>query len=291
METQNYTPCAFITGGSHGIGAGVVKVLAREGYDVAFTYNSRAAEAEQLAEAVRAETGRRCFYYQASLQERDVPVAVTERAITDLGRLDVLVCNAGVTRHNLLTLTDADFIDGVYNPNFRSYVLCAGAAARHMRDNGIRGSIVFISSTRGLRAYATDAIYGGLKAAVNRACESFALELSQYGIRCNVIAPGGTATQGDPDDPNFTNYAFAKKVPLGRLGHPYEIGHAIAFLSSEKAAYITGVTLKIDGGLVLPGMPEDGREENGWNYGLDRFSAYLTERYEAKQQEKAAQNQ
>lgn len=89
------TKCAFVTGGSRGIGSGVVKVLAREGYDIAFTYHSAEEEAKEMSEYVKG-LGRRCFYYQASLEERDVPTRVTRQAIQDLGRLDVLVNNAGL---------------------------------------------------------------------------------------------------------------------------------------------------------------------------------------------------
>ena len=115
------TKCAFVTGGSRGIGSGVVKVLAREGYDIAFTYHSAEEEAKEMSEYVKG-LGRRCFYYQASLEERDVPTRVTRQAIQDLGRLDVLVNNAGVTRHNLVTEMDADFIDFVYGVDFRNYI-------------------------------------------------------------------------------------------------------------------------------------------------------------------------
>lgn len=275
METIQ--KCAFVTGGSHGIGEGIVRVLAREGYDIAFTYYSRAEEAAVVAEHVRAE-GRRCFYYQASLQERDVPIAVTEQAIKDLGRLDVLVCNAGVTRLNLLTTMDADFLDEMYSLDFRSYLLCAKAAACHMREQKIPGLIVFITSTRGKRAYPQDAVYGALKAGLNRACESIALELSRFGIRCNTIAPGATATNGDYEDPDMEmtkRGAFSPKIPLRRYGHPYEIGHAVAYLASKEAAYITGVTLKMDGGLTLPGMPEVAGDEIKWTTDLDAFEERL----------------
>lgn len=274
---ENTNKCLFVTGGSRGIGAGCARVFASKGYDVAFTYHSEESEAAKVAEEIRA-MGRRCFYYQASMQDRDVPTEVTRRAIADLGRLDTLICCAGLTRHNLLTLTDPQFIDEVYALNYRAYVLCAAEAARYMQENGVKGSILFISSTRGERAYATDAIYGGFKAALNRSAQSFALELSQYGIRVNVIAPGGTVVRGDLD----TSVYFAKKVPLGRLGHPNDIGSAAYFLASDEASYITGVTLRVDGGLILPGMPEDSREENGWRPDMEMMKKYLLSHREVK---------
>ena len=288
------TKCAFVTGGSRGIGSGVVKVLAREGYDIAFTYHSAEEEAKEMSEYVKG-LGRRCFYYQASLEERDVPTRVTRQAIQDLGRLDVLVNNAGVTRHNLVTEMDADFIDFVYGVDFRNYILCTGEAARHMIENHIKGSIFFITSTRSMRAYPTDCIYGGLKAGLNRAAESISLELSRYGIRVNCIAPGATAVRNLDKPDALTPFSFADKIPLKRFGHPEEIGNAIAYLASDKAAYITGVTLKIDGGLILPGMPEDSGEVSGygWDYvdqWFERAKKYR-EVQEKKQQEEAAEKE
>lgn len=151
-----------------------------------------------------------------------------------------------------------------------------------MIDNGIRGSLVNISSSRGERAYANAGIYCGIKACLNHMAEAFALDLAPYGIRVNNVAPGAvrvrtdeellSMTQGKATD-YFWDKEFLKnpelvddhdfwdllgpRIPLGRVGTPEDIGRAVAFLASEKASYITGVTLRVDGGLILPGMPED----------------------------------
>ena len=274
---ESIRKCAFVTGGSHGIGEGIVRVLAKKGYDVAFTYKSRVEEAAVVAEHVRAE-GRRCFCYQASLEEKEVPAEVTRRAIVDLGRLDLLVCNAGWSLRNLVTTVDADFIDKVYSLNFRSYILCANVAARYMRENEIKGSIIFISSTRGSSVHPDDSIYGGLKAGLNRACQSIALELARFGIRCNAVAPGATAINGDYDDPDMKmtrQWSVSSKIPLQRMAHPYEIGNAVAYLASEQAAYITGNILNVDGGLKLPGMPEVANID--WTMDLDVIEARMIE--------------
>ena len=274
---ENIQKCALVTGGSHGIDEGIVRVLAKKGYDVAFTYKSRGEEAAVVAEHVRAE-GRRCFFYQASLEEKDVPTEVTRRAIGDLGRLDLLVCNAGWSPRNLVTTVDADFIDKVYSLNFRSYILCTNVAARYMRENKIKGSIIFISSTRGSSVHPDDSIYGGLKAGLNRACQSIALELARFGIRCNVVAPGATAINGDYDDPDMKmtrQWSVSPKIPLQRMAHPYEIGNAVAYLASEQAAYITGNILNVDGGLKLPGMPEVANID--WTMDLDVIEARMIE--------------
>lgn len=266
------TKKVFITGGSRGIGHGIALVLAKSGYDVAFTYNSKLEEAESLAEEIRS-MGRKCFYYQASMELAEVPKKVTEAAIADLEGIDLLVCNAGLTKYNSLLNLDAERIDFLYNLNFRSYLLCSNVAAKYMVDNKIEGNIIFITSTRGIRAYPEDALYGGFKAGLSRSAESMALEMSHYGIRVNCIAPGATKVRGNYTHEELTDSNFAKKIPAGRLGTPEEVGFLVEFVASEKAKYITGVTIKLDGGLILPGMPEDSSPEAG--YGWSKLPSYL----------------
>ena len=245
---------AFVTGGSRGIGRGIIRVLSDSGYDIAFTYNSQLNEAEEAREEIR-NRGRRCFFYQASLQYPDTAESVTAKAIQDLGGIDLLVCNAGLTRYNDLLNLEDELIDFVYNLNYRSYILCARTAARDMAARGIKGNIIFIASTRGFRAYPEDAIYGGMKAALIRSAESMALDLAPLGIRVNCVAPGATSVRG-----SFTmeelSRGFAKKIPLGRRGTPDEVGYLVRYIASDEAAYMTGNTVKLDGGLILPGIPE-----------------------------------
>jgi NAD(P)-dependent dehydrogenase (short-subunit alcohol dehydrogenase family) len=247
---------AFVTGGSRGIGAGIVQVLAESGYDVAFTYNEMVDAAEALKKEVEAK-GRRCFYYQASLQNIEVPAQVTGQAVKDLGGIDLLVCNAGLTKHNDLLNLDPSLIDFVYGLNFRSYLLCAKVAANDMVARGIKGNIVFITSTRGFRAYPEDALYGGFKAALNRAAESMALDLAKHHIRVNCVAPGATAVRGS-FTPEELSAGFGSHIPLGRRGTPREVGYLVRYIASDEADYMTGNTIKLDGGLILPGMPERG---------------------------------
>ena len=243
---------AFITGGSRGIGRGIVKVLASSGYDVAFTYNQMREEAEKLHNEAAA-LGAKCFFYQASLEKPDVPGTVTMKAIEDLGGLDAMICNAGITRFNSLLTVNAEFIDYLYNLNYRSYLLCSKTAAGFMSEHNIAGNIVFITSTRGIRAYPEDCIYGSLKAALNRAAESMALEMAEKKIRVNCVAPGATATRVDLSE---DARAFVPKIPLGRKGSPEEVGYLVRYIISDEARYMTGNIVKLDGGLILPGMPE-----------------------------------
>ena len=166
-------------------------------------------------------------------------------------------------------------------------------AARYMIDHGVRGSIINITSSRGERAYPECGVYCGLKAGLNHAIRAFALDVSGYGIRVNNVAPGATRVRTkeelaarDPDDEGdyFWREAFSApgnsigrdfwddlggSIPLCRAGTPEDIGNAVAFLASDKASYITGITLRVDGGLILPGMPEGfagqgGAASGGW---------------------------
>ncbi|MDR1541865.1 MAG: SDR family oxidoreductase [Clostridiales bacterium] len=245
---------AFVTGGSRGIGAGIVSVLGESGYDVAFTYHSHRDEAEEVQRIV-SSSGAKSFIYQASLEEPDVPEAVSKKAVQDLGGVDLLVCCAGLTRHNTTAGLERELIDFVYGLNFRSYLLCSKVCANDMisRKNG--GNIIFITSTRGESAHPDDSVYGGLKAALNRAAQTMALDLAPSGIRVNCVAPGATRVRGDSAD--AARGAFPARIPLGRLGTPREVGFLVRFVASDEASYMTGNTIKLDGGLTLPGLPEN----------------------------------
>lgn len=155
-----------------------------------------------------------------------------------------------------------------------------------------KGCLINVSSSRGERAYANAGIYCGIKSCLNRMAEAFALDLAPYGIRVNNVAPGAVRVRSDEEllsmtHGRATDYFWSKdflknpeavkdhdfwdllgpRIPLGRVGLPEDIGQAIAFLASDEATYITGVTLRVDGGLILPGMPEDTSmltQDKGW---------------------------
>jgi len=252
MEKEN--KCAVVTGGSRHIGQGIAVTLAGYGYDIAITYATSLNGAKETQRQIEA-MGRRCFIYEAHLEQPDVPEKVINQARADLGRLDVLVCNAGKdTRNSVLTVTAED-LDFLYANNLRNYILCSGAAARHMVNDKTAGSIIMVTSVRGQLPHPDDFYYGGLKAAVDRACKSMALDLSAYNIRVNCIAPGAVWR---PDKAgNIPDTPFLREsVPLHRSGYVRDIGEAAAFLAGERSAYITGITLLVDGGLSLPGLLE-----------------------------------
>lgn len=254
---------AVVTGGSHNIGQGIAIVLAEQGYDVAITYHNRKEGAEDTKAEIE-KLGRKCFVYQASLENPTVPQEVMDKAHKDLGHIDLLVCNAANpgARGSVLTSTP-DFVDGIYFTNFRNYILCAGAAARYMVADKVAGCIIFITSSRAEMAYPDDYLYGGFKAGIKRAVESMALDLSAYNIRVNCVAPGATWVPRPGQEDRLQSPFVTESIPLHRVGTPRENGEVVAFLASEKASYITGISVRVDGGLILPGMLE-GHDKIPW---------------------------
>jgi len=246
---------AYVTGGSRGIGKGIVQVLSSSGYDIVFTYNSAEDEALALKKETEAK-GVKCEYLQASLEQPDVAVPTAKRAIEILGGIDLFVSNAGLTRHNSLLTLEPEDIDFLYTLNYKSYLLGAKMAANYMVEHNIKGNIIFISSTRGLRAYPEDCLYGSFKAGLIRGVESMALEMGQYGIRVNCIAPGATEIRKEASLEIVTDGSFVSRIPLQRKGTPWEVGYLVEYIASDKGAYMTGNTIKLDGGLILSGMPE-----------------------------------
>ena len=271
---------ALITGGSRGIGKGIARALAAEGYDIAISYYKGEKEAAAVAEEIADRYGRRCHYFQASLNQPGSAHSLFENAVEALGGLDLLVNNAGQTICEPIYGITEDNLDFLINLDFKSFIIMMRDATEYMIKHQIKGNIVNITSSRGDRAYPECGIYCGLKASLNMAVQAFALDVSSYGIRINNVAPGATRVRTKEElfsmeEGGSTDYfwkeEFADKskpigqdfwddlgemIPLGRCADPSDISNAVVFLSSEKASYITGITLRIDGGLIIPGMPE-----------------------------------
>ena len=253
---------ALVTGGSRGIGRGIVMSLAEAGYDVAFSYNSRETEALTVMEEAR-QYGGFCYCHQASLERDGVGIELIHTATEELGGLDLLVNNAGVTIFESILNLDWEHVQKLVNLDLLNCLFMAKEAAAYMVSHGIKGSIINITSSIGQRAYPEDAVYGGVKAAVNRASQSMALDLAPYGIRVNCVAPGAICIRTPEEllEENRTELLgfweqLGPRIPLERNGTPKDIGDAVVYLASDKAAYITGEVLRVDGGLILAGMPE-----------------------------------
>ncbi len=183
---------AIVTGGSRGIGRGIALALASEGYDLAITYARKREAAESVAEEIRSRYGRECHCYQASLEIPGVAHDMFVKAVADLGGLDLLVNNAGLTICESIQNITEEKLDHLLNLDFRTFVILMRDATRYMIDHKIKGNIVNITSSRGERAYPECGIYCGLKAGLIHAIKAFALDVSAYGIRINNVAPGAT---------------------------------------------------------------------------------------------------
>jgi NAD(P)-dependent dehydrogenase (short-subunit alcohol dehydrogenase family) len=241
---------AFVTGASQGIGAAIALALARDGFDVAVS----STRPEKLAGVV-AEIG--------AAGARAVPVALDVRAPESIekamahvvgacGHLDVLVNNAGVPLRKLaLDVTPAEW-ETVIDVNLKGTFFMSQQMGRHLVKSGRPGCIVSIASTHGMVALAQRSTYGIAKAAIMHMTRMLAIEWAEHGIRVNAVAPGRVDTPsraGSLAEPGYRDTALAR-IPLRRFGTADEIAGAVSYLVSPAAAYITGQTLVLDGGLT-----------------------------------------
>lgn len=250
---ENIKKTAIVTGASRGIGKGIAKSLAQRGYNLFITHLDEQDEAESLARELHSAYAIQCEVMQIDLSLKDSAKKTIDQAIESFGTIDVLVNNAGHTIFSKVREMPEENVDYLMSLNYRSPILATKYIAAHMIDHQIRGSIITTASTRAERAYPLDAIYGGMKAALVRSFQSIALELAPHGIRVNTIAPGAIQVRDNPEIYD----RLGAMVPIGRIGYPEDVGNAVAWLCSEEASYITGTNLRIDGGLILPGIPEE----------------------------------
>lgn len=271
---------AILSGASRGIGRGIALALAENGYDLAVSYfdpteeyvNSLVKEVEKL--------GRKCVYFKADFRETGTAEAFARDAIKALGGVDLLV-NSGLhlTMGGSILDVDSDELEGMLHSFLRANTLITREIARYMVKYKVKGNIVNVSSGRAERAMPAAGLYSAFKAALNMMTKSFSLDLAPYQIRVNAVSPGyiQVRTWEELEEQGLTpeqiedRKELVGKVPLGRMGSTREVGEAVVFLASEeKAGYITGANIVIDGGLFLPGMPEErpepGAEYRGWTY-------------------------
>lgn len=243
---------ALVTGANRGIGRSCAIELAREGADVAVNYRRHQEEAEGVAADIRA-LGRRAIVFQADVADRAAVEAMVADTAARLGRIDILVANAAFSiRKPVLDLTPEDFQRTLGVTLFGVFHSCQ-LAARRMVAQGQGGSIVVVSSVHALVPYQTSVAYNTAKAGANHMARTMAAELARYGIRVNIVEPGWTDTPGERQFATEEELrAGGARLPLGRLATAEEIAKGVVFLATEDASYITGSTLRIDGGFVLP---------------------------------------
>ncbi|MDR1060351.1 MAG: SDR family oxidoreductase [Clostridiales bacterium] len=244
-------PVAFVTGSSRGIGAGIALEFARAGYDLALNYASSKAEAFSVKEKAEA-LGARAAVIQGDISSlADIDHMFAE-FLAAYGRLDAMVNNAGITRFSPFLETTPELFESLINTDFRGAFFCSQKAARIMVGNGAPGTIINITSNHQSGCWPCANVYGPMKAALNKLTQNAAMELAPHGIRVVSIAPGYTRTRELSPEYAERRAALFKKLPLGRMCEPSEIGKACVFLAGDGAGYITGTCLVMDGGALLP---------------------------------------
>ncbi len=240
---------ALVTGGGRGIGRAVALRLANEGANVAISYRSNDASAEEAAEEVRA-AGVKCEVFKGDVASPEDVKALFDGVGEAFGRVDILVNNAGLTRDNLMMRMKEKEFDDVIATNLKGTYLCTKAALRPM----IRarwGRIVNVSSVVGLVGNAGQANYAASKAGIIGFTKSVAREVAQRGITANVVAPGYVETELTGALAEKVKEQIRGQVPAGRFGEAEEVAEVVAFLAGEGAGYLTGQTLAVDGGMTM----------------------------------------
>ena len=240
---------AIVTGASRGIGSAIAIDLAARGALVVVNYNSSAASAQEVVAAITSAGGK-AIAIKGDVSKLDEANALVKAAIDAYGRLDILVNNAGTTRDTLLMTMKEDDWNTVMDTDLKSVFNCSKAASRPMiRQRS--GRIINISSVVGLSGQAGQSNYAAAKAGVIGFTKSLAREVGSRSITVNAVAPGFIPTALTNVLTNEQKEATLKMTPLGRFGKPEEVAYAVSFLASDEAAFITGVVLTVDGGLVM----------------------------------------
>lgn len=247
MNTQATQRIALVTGGSRGIGAAIVRRLARDGHAVAINYASSAAEAETLADDIRAAGGR-ALAVRADVSRADQVRAMFDQVEAELGRIDVLVNSAGILKMVPLAETSDELYDQTFGINTRGTFNTLREAATRLADGG---SIVNVSSTTIALNLPNYSVYIASKAAVESLTQVFAKELRGRRITVNAVAPGPVATDLflNGKSPELIEH-YAKMPPLERLGQPDDIANVVSFLAGPEAGWVNGQILRANGGVA-----------------------------------------
>ena len=238
---------ALITGATRGIGKGIAEVFAKEGAQVAFTYAGSVDKAKALEEELGKIT--KVKSYQSDASDYDAAQQLAADVITDFGKIDILINNAGITRDNLMLRMSKDDWDTIIKVNLDSVFNLTKAVIKPMMK-ARAGSIINMTSVVGVKGNAGQANYAASKAGVIGFSKSIALELGSRNIRCNAIAPGFIETEMTSALDEKTVQGWREGIPLKRGGQPEDVANACVFLASDMSTYITGQVLNVDGGML-----------------------------------------
>ncbi|HDH5093961.1 TPA: 3-oxoacyl-[acyl-carrier-protein] reductase [Staphylococcus aureus] len=243
------TKSALVTGASRGIGRSIALQLAEEGYNVAVNYAGSKEKAEAVVEEIKAK-GVDSFAIQANVADADEVKAMIKEVVSQFGSLDVLVNNAGITRDNLLMRMKEQEWDGVIDTNLKGVFNCIQKATPQMLRQR-SGAIINLSSVVGAVGNPGQANYVATKAGVIGLTKSAARELASRGITVNAVAPGFIVSDMTDALSDELKEQMLTQIPLARFGQDTDIANTVAFLASDKAKYITGQTIHVNGGMYM----------------------------------------
>lgn len=251
-NTDQGSPVALVTGSGRGIGLACARAFAADGYDVCLNCSSDSSfeRTSAAAEEITNEYGVRTLAVVANVADTEAAKALVDQAVAELGRIDVLVNNAGITRDGLIARMGEDDFDAVIDVNLKGTFNCCKAASKYMMKQR-SGAVVNMSSIVGIAGNAGQANYAASKAGVIGLTKSLAKELARRNIRVNAVAPGFIATDMTDALNDQQKEAITSQIGLGRLGEADDVAALVAFLASPATSYITGQVISIDGGLSL----------------------------------------
>lgn len=240
---------ALVTGGSMGIGEAIAIKLAEEGANVALNYRRHDAEAKRIGAEIE-KLGRKVLVTRADVPVFDDAKKMFNGAVELFGSVDILVCNAGITRDRVIWRMSEVEWDTVIGVNLKGYFNFCKLAAAHFKNNR-KGKIVNITSINGLRGKFGQTNYAASKGGIIALTKSLAKELGKFNVNVNAVAPGMVMTEMAKKIPaQFLNKAIDETV-MGRVAEPRDIANVVAFLCSEGARHITGEIIKVDGGQYI----------------------------------------
>ena len=240
---------ALVSGGSRGIGRAIVELFAQDGMDVVFFYRDNAAAAQEVVAAVQAAGGK-AEAMQADVTDAAAGGDAVERIVEARGRIDVLVNNAGIVRDNLLGMLEDEDIRAVLDTNVGGVFNVTRAVARHMISKR-SGRIINLSSVAGDKGGRGQSNYAASKGAINAFTRAMAVELASRKITVNCVAPGVIETEMSQQVRDLADDQIKARILLRRYGQAQDVAHAVWFLASRFADYITGQVLHVDGGFKM----------------------------------------
>lgn len=240
---------ALVTGSSRGIGRAIALELGRLGANVAVNYAGNEAKAQEVVDELE-KLGVQAIKIQADVTDEDAVKKMVKEVIQTFGSLEILVNNAGITRDNLLMRMKEEEFDEVINTNLKGAFLCTKAVVRQMMRQKY-GRIINIASIVGISGNPGQANYVAAKAGLIGLTKSNAKELASRNILVNAVAPGFITTDMTDELTDEQKEAIFRLIPLERFGEPEDVANVVGFLASDKAKYITGQTIHVDGGMVM----------------------------------------